>query len=222
VIARSAPADLDELLARAWALEGQRLADVGGDQVVREAGSLRAQKGKIGELLERTLGAVGGSFKGPDFPDLGVELKTIPVDRLGRARESTFVCSLSLRDAERLDFEASPLFAKLHQVLWIPIVIADREQRIGRALLWRPSVAQTAVLRSDYDELVGMIAIGKIECLTARFGRWLQIRPKAAHGRVRTRAFNQDGEQMWTIPRGFYLRARFTTALLREPAHTEA
>jgi DNA mismatch repair protein MutH len=211
-----------ELLVRAEALEGCALEELVAAFGAENGGPSRTRKGKTGELLERALGAVGGSFKGPDFPALGVELKTIPVDRHGRARESTFVCSLSLRDAERFDFEASPLFAKLRKVLWIPIIVSDGKQRIGRPLLWHPTPAQEAVLRDDYDELVGMIAIGKIECLTARFGRWLQVRPKGANGRVRTRAFNEDGAPLWTMPRGFYLRARFTTALLREPAHGEA
>jgi DNA mismatch repair protein MutH len=216
------PRDIRELLLRAEALEGRALDELEGALASEASEPGRSRKGKTGALLERVLGAVGGSFKGPDFPALGVELKTIPVDRFGRARESTFVCSLSLRDAEQLDFEASPLFAKLHKVLWIPIVISAGQHRIGRPLLWQPTPAQESVLRGDYDELVGMIAIGKIECLTARFGRWLQVRPKGAHGRVRTRAVNEDGEPLWTMPRGFYLRARFTTALLREPTHAEA
>jgi DNA mismatch repair protein MutH len=216
IAAQAAPANLGELIARAQALHGSSLGELqdalGADPVL-----MRAGKGKAGDLLERALGAVGGNFKGPDFPALGVELKTIPVDLSGRVRESTFVCSLSLREAERLDFEASPLFAKLRHVLWIPIVIGDGKRRIGHAFAWRPTSEQLDILRGDYDDLVGMIAIGKIESLTARFGRWLQVRPKAAHGRVRTRSFNEDGEPLWTIPRGFYLRARFTTALLRAP-----
>lgn len=203
-----------ELLRRASALEGQPLRSLGADAT----GPALRRKGKVGSLIELALGADAGSFSGPDFSGLGVELKTIPLDDQGRARESTFVCSLALRDAQELDFEASPLFAKLRCVLWVPILDGPDERRVGRPLLWRPSPAQQAVLRADFDDLMGMIAIGNVEALTARLGAWLQVRPKAAHGGVRTRALNHEGEPVWTMPRGFYLRARFTSALLQDPA----
>ena len=210
----AAPSDAHELLGRARALEGVALSELsrmtGSAEQVQRAG-----KGRVGRLIERALGASNDSEAGPDFPALGIELKTLPIDLTGRVRESTFVCRLSLREAERLDFEASPLLAKLQHVLWVPIVFAARGARVGRAFSWRPSNEQRAALRADYDDLVGMIAIGKIEALDARLGRWLQVRPKAAHGRARTRSFNEDGEPLWTMPRGFYLRARFTTELLR-------
>jgi DNA mismatch repair protein MutH len=34
---------------------------------------------------------------------------------------------------------------------------------------------------------------------------------------VRTRAYGPDDEPLEAMPRGFYLRARFTTALLADP-----
>ena len=77
---------------------------------------------------------------------------------------------------------------------------------------------QERVLRGDFEEIMGAIGAGRIEELTARIGRYLQVRPKAAHGRVRTVSFGPEGEWIATVPRGFYLRARFTSALLRDPS----
>jgi DNA mismatch repair protein MutH len=70
------------------------------------------------------------------------------------------------------------------------------------------------VLRDDYDEIMGRIGAGGIEMLSARVGRWLQLRPKAADGAARTMAPGVDGELVATVPRGFYLRAMFTRAIL--------
>ena len=211
------PRDLPELLTRAYALQHCALEELEARYGFCRGDDPRRSKGTVGALLERALGASQGSLPGPDFPLLGVELKTIPLDAMGRARESTFVCRLALRAAEHEDFESSALLHKLRQVLWMPGVVAkDGARRVGRAFLWRPTPEQLSVLRADYDDLVGMIAIGKIEGLSARVGRCLQVRPKAAHGGIRTHAFNEEGEPIWTIPRGFYLRARFTTSLLRQ------
>lgn len=175
-------------------------------------------KGKVGELVERVLGASPAPGAVLDFPELGVELKTIPVDARGRPTESTFVCAFSVAEADSAEWETSWTRQKLAHVLWVPVA-ADEEGRkiIGEPVFWRPTAEQDAILRADFDDVMGRIGIGDIESVTAHLGRWLQVRPKAANGSARTVAFGGEGERIDTIPRGFYLRARFTGALLRDP-----
>lgn len=216
------PRDEDELRLRVSALAGRTLGDVArAFGLVAPGGGVRT-KGKVGELLERALGASGGSAAQHDFPGLGIELKSIPVDATGAPRESTFVCTIALADAERAEWELSWTRAKLSHVCWVPIVTKDgappESRVIGEAVFWRPTPAQERVLRDDFDELMGLVGVGGIESLTAHAGRWLQLRPKAASGRSRTVAFGADGERIETVPRGFYLRARFTGAILLDPA----
>ncbi|HEY6881603.1 MAG TPA: MutH/Sau3AI family endonuclease, partial [Polyangiales bacterium] len=179
------------------------------------------RKGKAGQLVERALGASAGSRALPDFVALGVELKTIPVDRAGRPRESTFVCSFAVADADSAEWSTSSVRRKLAHVLFVPLVAEGPKLTLGRALFWRPTPAQESILRADFDDLVGMIALGRVDVLTAHLGHWLQVRPKAAHGAVRTRAYGPDDEPIATIPRGFYLRSRVTGALLRDPSYSE-
>jgi len=200
--------DEAELLSRALALRGRP---------VGVAGTRR--KGKTGELVERALGATGGSVATWDFPDLRVELKTIPVDaRTGRPRESTFVCAVSLADADHAEWAGSWVRSKLSRVLWVPVIVdADGAGVIGEARLWSPTPEQDRVLAGDFEEIMGRVGVGDVEGVTARLGRWLQLRPKAAHGRVRTLVPAADGETVATVPRGFYLRALFTAAILRDP-----
>jgi DNA mismatch repair protein MutH len=175
-------------------------------------------KGKVGELLERALGATGGSRATWDFPDLRVELKTVPVDARGSPRESTFVCAVSLLDADRAEWATSWARAKLTRVLWVPVTTGgDGARTIAEARLWSPSREQERVLAADFDEILGRIGAGGVEGVSARTGRWLQLRPKAAHGGVRTRAPGEEGGTLSTVPRGLYLRARFTGPILRDP-----
>ena len=201
------PASVDELLGRAHALEGRRLTDLG-----LEAGGDGARtKGKVGELLERVLGATGVGAE-LDFPGLGVEMKTVPFEG-GRVVESTFVCALQLMGADRAEFETSWVRRKLGRVLWVPV---HERQTVGKALLWSPTAEQEAALKDDFDEIVGRIAIGDIEDLSAHVGRYMQLRPKAATGSVRTQAPGRDGDLVSTVPRGFYLRARFVEGILKD------
>jgi DNA mismatch repair protein MutH len=206
-------------MARAWALRGSSVEALAARSGVKVHGARVSTKGKVGELVERVLGATGGSHATWDFPALRVELKTIPLDERGMPRESTFVCAVSLLDAERAEWETSWVRAKLARVVWIPIhVHGDGTRRIGEAFLWSPTPEQDRVLGNDFDEIAGRIGAGHIEGVSARVGRWLQLRPKAAHGRVRTLAPGADGDVIATVPRGFYLRARFTGAIVRDRA----
>jgi DNA mismatch repair protein MutH len=131
-------------------------------------------------------------------------------------RESTFICAAPLLDADRAEWATSWVRAKLARVLWVLVQVdPGGARRVGRPLLWSPSAEQEGELAHDYCEIMGRIAMGDVEGTTARIGRWLQLRPKAPHGRARTLAPGAEGDWVSTVPRGFYLRATFTSSILR-------
>lgn len=216
------PHDERELLARAHALAGRSLGSIAGALGAEIPAAALHAKGKLGTLLEAALGARPAAGKSHDFPDLGIELKTIPVDERGVPRESTYVAALRLADADELEWASSWVRAKLSRVLFVPLETASgapwHERLVGAPVLWSPTAEQEAILRADFDDAVGLVAIGRVEELTAHMGRWLQVRPKARDGRARTRAYGRDGEWLEANPRGFYLRPHFTGALLLDPA----
>ena len=216
VMAVPPPRDERELLRRALDLEGRTLADIATEVGAPIPASGVRAKGKVGELIERALGARAGTASVPDFTHLGIELKTIPVDDAGRVQESTFVCRVSLHDADRAEWDTSPARAKLACVLWVPVVVPrdGSPPRVGRSMLWRPTADEEAMLRADFEEIMGTIGVGGIEGVTAHAGEALQLRPKASSGRARTWAFGAEGERIATVPRGFYLRARFTARIV--------
>jgi DNA mismatch repair protein MutH len=217
LIAPRPPASEAELLRRAESLVDKtvrQLADV-LDRV--EPPDLVRAKGWLGELIEVALGASAGNQARPDFPGLGIELKTLPVDAKWRPIESTFVTSAHLLTLLNIGWRESPVRHKLARVLWIPVEgeanIPLSVRRIGPPLLWSPSPEEDRALESDWDELVGLVRAGQLEALTAHRGRWLQVRPKGADGRARTQAVGVDGRIEATNPRGFYLRRQFTARL---------
>lgn len=61
-------------------------------------------------------------------------------------------------------------------------------------------------LKRDWEELMDLIVLGKVETITARHGEVLQIRPKAANARALTEAIGEFGQPIMTLPRGFYLK----------------
>jgi DNA mismatch repair protein MutH len=214
------PESIDELMTRANAIAGMRLGQLAQQWNVAVPLDLRREKGWVGQLIERALGASAASLAEPDFQLIGVELKTLPLDLHGRPRESTYVCTVPLEtEAMGQRWERSWVRRKLATVLWMPVesdnTIAIAERRIGNPLLWNPSSAEEALLRADWEELMEMICLGQIESITASLGEVLQIRPKAASASVRGRAIGAEGTLVRTNPRGFYLRSRFTAAILQ-------
>jgi len=209
-----------ELMRRARALAGLNLAEIAARFALEAPPDLRRHKGFVGALIERALGATAGSRAAPDFEALGIELKTLPVDDRGRALESTFVCTIPLTEIGEVEWAASRVRRKLARVLWVPVQGERRipvpERRIGEPLLWQLTEQAEAALRFDWEELAGIIGRGDVETITGHIGRSLQIRPKAADSHARRRGFDVDGAPFAALPRGFYLRATFTSQILRE------
>jgi len=213
------PQSEPELCARAAALSGLTLEALAARLASPVPADLRRAKGWVGQLVERALGASAASRDCPDFAEIGVELKTLPVDARGHPVESTFVCTIALHELREAPWAESRVRRKLGRVLWVPVdgdrAIPVARRRLGAALLWSPSEQEEAELRFDWEELGGIIGRGGIESLTGHLGRCLQVRPKAAHSRVRRKAIDAEGDLTATLPRGFYLRASFTAGILQ-------
>ena len=216
----SPPVDRRQLLKNARRLAGVTLQQLAREMQSEVPGLMTHAKGWTGRLLEAALGADAGNLAGPDFTRLGIELKTIPLGQNGRPRESTYVCLAQLEPEALQDWENSLVKRKLAAVLWIPVE-ADKTipiglRRIGNPILWQPDMAQETQLRQDWQELCERIALGEIDKISARQGKYLQIRPKAANAAALTQDKNQTGAVTATLPRGFYLRASFTGAIIAE------
>ena len=213
------PQSEQELLARAYAMAGFTLAQLAATAGIPVPRDLRRDKGWIGQLIEWQLGASAGSRPEQDFPDLGIELKTIPIDPQGKPLETTFVCVAPLIGISGQRWEESNVRNKLSRVLWIPVegsrTIPVGERRVGMPLLWSPNEEEDRLLRQDWEELMDMIVLGEVEQISARHGQVMQLRPKAANSKALTRTIGRNGQPIQTLPRGFYLKIDFTHQLLR-------
>lgn len=218
--ARHPPRSLQELLDRAGKLAGFTLGELADLAGIETPSNLRRHKGWTGQLLELWLGAEAGSKPQQDFPSLGVELKTLPIDSQGKPLETTYVCYAPLIGVAGLTWQTSNVRNKLSCVCWVPIEasrhIPPAERRVASAFVWQPSAAQEQAMRQDWEEIMEKIALGEVDSVTARHGEVLQLRPKAADGSSLTQAVGPNGGFIQTRPRGFYLKKAFTHAILSD------
>ena len=214
------PASEAELSERANALAGRSLAWVADQRGIGVPANLKRDKGWIGQLLESVLGATAGNRAEPDFPELGIEMKTLPVSPLGMPRQSTYVCTAPLNSSVGAVWKDSWVCHKLARVLWVPIVgktdTPVGERIVGSPLFWSPDAEEATALQADWEELTELIDRGELWQIDAKRGQYLQLRPKGANAEALVWTLDEEGEWVRDMPRGFYLRARFTTQMLKK------
>ncbi len=214
----NAPQTQQELQNNANQLAGKTLMQLAQLMHEKPPQDLKKQKGWCGQFIERCLGADGGNLPQPDFSALAIELKTLPISLTGLVQESTYVSVVNLKGALGQNWRDSVVYQKLKQVLWVPIAHVKGqsllESRIATPFFWTMDSTQERLLKQDWENVMDKVSMGEIHQISARMGEILQVRPKAAHSRVITETINEDGASSHTLPRGFYLRSRFTQGLL--------
>lgn len=215
----SPPTSEEELINRARQLAGLTIADLATkfDQAIPK--DTRHAKGWVGQLVETILGATASSLAEPDFQLIGIELKTLPLTNSGKPKESTYVCTVPLTNLHEQKWETCWLKRKLQRVLWLPLEADKRiplaERHIGNAIFWSPSESETKQLQSDWEELMELVCLGKLDQITSHMGHYLQIRPKGANAKSLTTTLDEEGNTIQTLPRGFYLRPEFTQKIIQ-------
>jgi len=214
----SPPTTEDELYSRCLQIEGLSFAQLSISLGVSIPENPQHRKGWLGQALECSLGTDANNKSCPDFQMLGVELKTLPIGLAGKPTESTFITSIPLLTIHQQQWLTSQCYSKLKRVLWVPIEgdisIPYTHRRIGRGFFWSPNSEQETILRADWNYLTSQISTGYLELLNASAGEYLQIRPKAANGKSLCDAYDARGNRVKTLPRGFYLRSRFTERVI--------
>ena len=213
------PQTLEQLLSQAQSIAGLTFGELADELHIPVPPDLKRDKGWVGMLLERALGATAGSKAEQDFSHLGVELKTLPINAEGYPLETTFVSLAPLVQNSGVKWENSHVRHKLSCVLWMPIEgrrhIPLRERHIGAPILWKPTAEQERQLKQDWEELMDLIVLGKLDQITARIGEVMQLRPKGANSRAVTKGIGKNGEIIETLPLGFYLCKEFTAGILK-------
>lgn len=220
------PQTLEQLLSQAQSIAGLTFGELADELHIPIPPDLKRDKGWVGMLLERALGATAGSKAEQDFSHLGVELKTLPINAEGYPLETTFVSLAPLVQNSGVKWENSHVRHKLSCVLWMPIEgsrhIPLRERHIGSPILWKPTAEQERQLKQDWEELMDLIVLGKLDQITARIGEVMQLRPKGANSKAITKGIGKNGEVIDTLPLGFYLRKEFTAQILKAFLETKS
>lgn len=177
-------------------------------------------KGYIGNIIEKFFFINSGNRPIRDFYHIGIELKTISIDKNNDPLEATFICTASLIKNNGITWKKSYIYYKLRRILWIPIKVNRflplKEYTIGIPFLWSPNVQEEKKIKKDWEDIMDIIVLGKIDKLNSSYGEVLQVKKKANNNKSLTRGVGKYGQPIFTTPRGFYLRKNFTNLLIKK------
>ncbi|XBC44392.1 MAG: DNA mismatch repair endonuclease MutH [Buchnera aphidicola (Schlechtendalia peitan)] len=208
----------DTLLINAQGLHGYSIKELAYSISKPLPVCLKNNKGFIGILIESLLGVITNNRISPDFCELNIELKTIPICSEGYPLENTFICYVPLFKNIGLTWESSYIYKKIRKILWIPIQGSRNSEffnkKVGHAFIWSPSILEDNYLKKDWEEFMDYIILGKVNKIKSQYGSVLQVKKKSKRN-VLTKYINEYGKISLTVPRAFYFRKKFTYSLLK-------
>lgn len=213
------PQNLLELKERLVKIKGAKISDlVELLEIEKPKNSVHA-KGFVGQIIEYILGAHAKNQALPDFTNLDLELKTMPVDENLNPLESTFLCHANLKNVET-NFYKSTLYKKIRFILFVFIKTSKNTNVLDREIVgfyfYKASDEDLKIFKADFDELNDLIVQGFANNINARIGTYIQMRPKCATGNDLTEYYDENCEIKYTRPRGFYLRRSFNKLLCQK------
>ena len=156
----------------------------------------RAYKGGLGNLLEeRYFGYDANSDMEPDFAEAGVEAKTtccdMKKDGTLTAGERLSIDMVPYGDEATLDFDSSLFWAKAHRILLVVYLrdkgLKDRyDQQLKYAILFTPTADDLAIIRRDYETIMGYVRTGRANELSEGMTMYLGAATKGANAEKST------------------------------------
>lgn len=176
------------------------------------------RKALLGDTLEHYFGIPRNNAARPDFPEAGVELKTVPLaprrDGLGgyRIKERTKVCGIDFHKLIEQTWRTSQARHKLEKVLFVFILPGKtpRDSRVEKVLLWDMPPDVEPTLESDWQKVYDKVAAGKAESISEADGRYLGA---STAGAGRGDKATQPNSKELAPRRAFSLKAPFTRTL---------
>ncbi|QJC30583.1 MutH/Sau3AI family endonuclease [Enterobacteriaceae endosymbiont of Neohaemonia nigricornis] len=176
--------------------------------------NIKYNKGFAGQLIEYYL--IGRHINNKyhqDFEHLGIEIKTITINKNFNVLNDSYICTCSLFKNNNMFWNTSILYKKLSIILWIPIITNSintplKERIIGHPKLWSPTVDEKKILYKDWYNLIQLLILGQIQELNNYYGSILIIKNKS-NKKQNTKFIDYLGNVCYTSPKAFFLKKTF-------------
>lgn len=215
-----------ELINRAFKLSGMRLIDFFNlstpfvDKFI--SNNVKKTNGFLGQLMEVYLGASAKNLPIPDFPNLNIELKILPLNKYMFPKHPIKICYTSFYPSvNNIVWDSSLVKLKLNKVLWIPFE-SDNSIHISKRRICHPFLFNLKkyekIIKQDYENIKELLILGKKEYISSDLGEYLNIKPISSNKKL-TNTIDHNGELVKTNFIGFYLNIKFLKRIMYEYLH---
>lgn len=160
--------NLETLINKAKSLKGVTIRDLLKDKDFDKG------KGAIGNIIEREgFGIANNNDARPDFEELGIELKVLPLKKNAKGvysvKERTKVCSINYKELIKENWDKSHARYKLDKILFV-FYHYDKEDNnnseILDYLLFQLENSDEPLIKSDWERTKGLVEEGKAHLLS--------------------------------------------------------
>lgn len=175
------------LLKKAKELEGKKLKEIEQEITTMDKKSRVVTKAGVGYVIEDYFWIKKNSSAESDFPQLGVELKTIPLKKKNgflTVKEPLSLNMIRYMEEHKHDDIRDSSFYKKNKKMLLVCYLDDGGKRsdfvIKHLFLWKMDGEVLEELRPDYERIIKKIRAGKATDLHQKYDRYLTTCPK--HG----------------------------------------
>ena len=182
-------------------------------------------KGASGLIVENLLGIPNNNRDGADIPEIGCEIKTLPLqknrDGAIKAKEPTAIQMINYVEVAKETWETAKLRGKIDLTFWV-VYLAKKD---GKALnqndyvivdyfLDHPDDVQNSVFKKDWEEIQEYIKTGRADLLSCSMGEYLEPKTKGKNNQDKTDAPDGKGGTIKARRRAFYYKKKYTNTAI--------
>ncbi len=118
---------------------------------------IKNDKGIIGKIIENIFQIKNKNDSDADWNDIGLELKTIPLNKKLNPKELTKICIIKKNNI-KVNWEKSQVYKKIKNILWIPyegsVKIAISKKRILIPFIYTLTNKEEKIIKNEWEIII--------------------------------------------------------------------
>ena len=181
------------------------------------------KKGASGLILETLLGLSNNSTADADIPEIGCEVKILPIQRNKsgeiKVKEPTQIQMINYFEVANENWETAKIRKKITLTFWIVYLAKDNskslpqdEYRIIDYFLDHPNESKVITFKEDWELIQNYIIKGLADKLSCSMGTYIEPKTKGKNNQDKTNAPDGKGGITRARRRAFYYKKNYTNS----------
>lgn len=179
------------------------------------------KKGASGLIVENILGIKNNSRDEPDLPEIGCEIKCLPLQQNKngdiKAKEPTAIQIINYCEVAKEKWETAKVRHKISLTFWVVYLAKQNNKALNQDdyvivdyYLDQPNAETDGIFKKDWEEIQAFIKRGDADKLSCSMGIYLEPKTKGRNNKDVTDAPDGKGGKIKARRRAFYYKKNYT------------